>query len=106
MVAPSPDWFIGIYDVSLKNGATWVDSLSLDLVPWDVGTEDGTDFSLDNLPTDPQQPITAINGAPFEGSPVIGNLTFELVAVPLPGAMILFLSGLSDLLGRKFVRKL
>ena len=100
MVAPTPDWFVGVSDVSLKKNGSWINKLSLDLRPWDAGTEEGSSFSLANPPTIPQQGIAPINGSPFVGSPVIGNLTLELVPVPLPGTLVLFLTGFFGLLWR------
>jgi hypothetical protein len=87
MVAPSPDWFVGVSDVSLRSGDSWVQALTVDLHPYDAGTEEGSGFSLSNPATDPQEPITLINGSPFVGSPLIGRLHFTLLTpqvTPLP----------------------
>ena len=46
MIAPSPDWFVGVYDVSLKQDGNWVETLSIDLTPWDAGTKEGADFDF------------------------------------------------------------
>lgn len=79
MVAPSPDWFVGVSDLSLRDQNGWIDALSVNLAPWDAGTEDGTGFSLDNPPTVPQAPIGQPVGAPFIGSPVLAVLAIERV---------------------------
>ncbi len=100
MVAPSPDWFVGVSDVSLRNGDSWVEALTVDLHPYDAGTEEGSGFSLANSATNPQEPITLINGSPFVGSPLIGRLHFTLLtpqATPVPllsGWAVLLLGGL------------
>ena len=97
MVAPSPDWFVGVSDVSLRNGDIWVQELSVDLLPYDAGTEEGSGFSLSNPATNPQEPIALISGAPFVGSPVIGRLHFTLLTPPVPllsGWTVLLLGGL------------
>jgi hypothetical protein len=96
MVAPSPDWFVGVSDVSLRNGGSWVQSLTVDLHPYDAGTEEGSGFSLSNPATDPQEPIALIIGTPFVGSPVIGRLHFTLLTpVPLlSNGALLVLCGL------------
>ena len=100
MVAPSPDWFVGVSDVSLRNGGLWVESLSVDLHPYDAGTEQGSGFSLFNPATNPQEAITLIDGSPFIGSPVIARLHFTLLtpqAAPVPllsGSAALLLVGL------------
>ncbi len=92
MIAPSPDWFVGVYDVALRDASGWIDSLSIDLHPWDAGTEEGDRFSLSNAASNPHQPIALLQANSFNGSPVIGTLSFDLVAVPLPGAALLFAS--------------
>ncbi len=79
MIAPSPDWFVGVYDVSLKQDGNWVETLSIDLTPWDAGTKEGDDFDFGFPATNPHELISKISGTPFVGSPVIGNLTFERI---------------------------
>ena len=61
MLAPSPDWFIGIDSVDLCNNGTWRESLNVTkLPPMDAGTEDGTAFSTGNSATDPHVDIFKI----------------------------------------------
>lgn len=81
MIAPSPDWFAGIHDVSLRNGGTWETNLSIDLFPYDSGTEDGTDYNTSNPATNPQQNISSlVNVAPFNDKKV-ATLTINLESV-------------------------
>ncbi len=96
MVAPSPDWFVGVSDLSLRNGNVWLQALTVDLHPYDAGSEQGSGFSLNTPATNPQEAITLINGSPFVGSPVIGRLHFTLLTpVPLlSGWAVLLLGGL------------
>ena len=79
MIAPSPDWFIGVSGLSLLGeDGNWVPELTVTLYPYDAGTEDGSGYSLGNPATDPLQPITRIRGeAPFSDEP-IGTFTFTL----------------------------
>lgn len=57
MIAPSPDWFLGI-DVSLRDDeGKFVDELTIPLHMYDAGTEDGRSFSFSNPDTEPQMPI-------------------------------------------------
>jgi hypothetical protein len=79
MIAPSSDWFVGVHDVSLKQNGNWVQTLSIDLTPWDAGTKDGNDLDFGLSASSPQQLISKITGFPFIGSPVIANLTFERI---------------------------
>ena len=77
MIAPSPDWFVGISGVSLLDGANgWLQSLVVDLFPYDAGTEDGTEFSLSNPDTNPQGVITGIAGTGKFSSVPMARLTF------------------------------
>ena len=64
MIAPSPDWFVGVSGLSLLDGSgEWVASRTVDLYAWDAGTEDGTEFDLDNVATSPKGVITNLRGA-------------------------------------------
>ena len=80
MVAPSPDWFVGVSDLSLRDESGWIESLTIDLMPWDAGTEDGNTFTLSNPPTNPQSIIAIPPDSPFIGSPVIATLQIEHIA--------------------------
>jgi hypothetical protein len=82
MLAPSPDWFVGVNGLSLLQNGTWVNSLSVDLQPYDAGTEDGNTFSLSNPATEPQGTIAKIAGAPFDVDGVVapvGRFRFERI---------------------------
>ena len=48
MLAPSPDWFVGVRDVNLRVNGEWVERLVFDLRLYDAGTESGERFSLSN----------------------------------------------------------
>ncbi len=48
MVAPSPDWFTGISNLNLYPAESWLNSVTMNLVVYDAGTEGGTEFRLDN----------------------------------------------------------
>ena len=66
MIAPSPDWFIGVDSLLLKDSeGEWIEQLSIDLFGYDAGTEDGDGFSLSNPATDPQAPISKLSGGDF-----------------------------------------
>ena len=63
MIAPSPDWFVGVSGRSLLDSSgSWVSSLTVNLYPWDAGTENGTEFSLSNPATNPRGVITSLRG--------------------------------------------
>ena len=77
-VAPSPDWFVGVSGLSLRNAADdgWQPSLTVELFPYDAGTEEGTEFSLNNAATSPQGTIASIKGTGKFSNEPIATLTF------------------------------
>ena len=72
MVAPSPDWFVGVSGLSLLDAqGNWLSSQTVNLYPWDAGTEEGTEFSLTNSATSPQETITSLRGmGKFSNAPI------------------------------------
>ncbi|WP_353779521.1 spondin domain-containing protein [Winogradskyella sp. 3972H.M.0a.05] len=83
MIAPSPDWMIGVSNLDLRPGGNWVNNLTIDLFPYDAGTENGFGYSTSNPSTNPQGVITNIAGAsgyPFN-STRIATITIELQQV-------------------------
>ena len=78
MIAPSPDWFVGVSGLSLRNDADdgWQPSLTVDLFPYDAGTEEGTEFSLSNAATSPQGTIASIKGTGKFSNEPIATLSF------------------------------
>lgn len=77
MIAPSPDWFVGVHGISLLDPTgAWRDEVVVTLYPYDAGTDDGDDYTAANAEADPHQPIQQLRGvAPFSSAP-IGSLTF------------------------------
>ena len=74
MIAPSPDWFVGVSSLSLYNNG-WRNRV-VDLYPYDAGTENGSGWSLFNAATIPQGVITSIrNTGRFHDNP-IARLSF------------------------------
>lgn len=67
MIAPSPDWFSGLYGLKMwernaDGDEVWYDRFEAYVYAWDAGTEEGDSFSLNNNPTDPKEgmfPFTA-----------------------------------------------
>lgn len=85
MVAPSPDWFVGVHDLDLRQGGRWVDSWVVDLRAYDAGTDDGAAFTSTDIEANPRQPI-ALLGAPFATvGPVLGQFVFTRLT-PVPEA--------------------
>ncbi|UEG50491.1 spondin domain-containing protein [Ferruginibacter lapsinanis] len=61
MVAPSPDWFMGIHDVDLHRNNSWVVDTTINMFVYDAGTEDGDIFGYTNPATMPQQNIQLLS---------------------------------------------
>ena len=77
MIGPSPDWFVGVSGLSLQDDSGhWVDRHVLDLYPYDAGTEEGAEFSLNNPATSPQVAITSIRGMGKFSNQPMARLTF------------------------------
>ena len=82
MVARSPDWFVGVSGLPLLGDqGHWLRSHEVHLYPWDAGTEDGSEFSLNNLATSPQGVITSIRGTGKFSTEPIATLAFALQSV-------------------------
>ncbi|XP_061582239.1 spondin-2a isoform X1 [Cololabis saira] len=57
---PSPDWFVGVDSLNLCEGDQWKQEVTIDLQPYDAGTDSGFTFSSPNFPTSPPENITKI----------------------------------------------
>ncbi|MGI9322852.1 MAG: spondin domain-containing protein [Pseudomonadales bacterium] len=65
MIAPTPDWFLGVDSEPLFMNGAWRDSIVLMLLPYDAGTENGSGFSLSNADTIPTEPIARVHEGPL-----------------------------------------
>ncbi|HYE95409.1 MAG TPA: spondin domain-containing protein [Rubricoccaceae bacterium] len=54
MVAPSPDWFIGVSGFDLRPNGQWVDAVTVPLVVYDAGTDSGQTYTAPDEPTVPR----------------------------------------------------
>lgn len=85
MIAPSPDWFVGVHDLDLRVGNGWAEQIVVDLWGYDAGTDHGLDFISADIDAVPRQPIRLL-GSPFRTSdPALGTFTFTRVtSIPEP----------------------
>jgi hypothetical protein len=82
MIAPSPDWFVGVDSLNLYENDEFVDEKVITLYAYDAGTDSGTTYTSPNEPTDPPETIFKIEGYPFfyEDELVpLGTFTFSKV---------------------------
>ena len=84
MIGPSPDWFVGVSRLSLLSGGQWRSRHSVNLYPYDAGTEDGEEFSLSNPATSPQGTITSIRGTGKFSNEPMATLSFVRKDAPPP----------------------
>lgn len=87
MIGPSPDWFVGVSGLELRDSNGWLDQVVVDLRPYDGGTRDANVFALFGPQTTPPDPITLITTQTGQliGPGSLGSFTFErLVDEPEP----------------------
>ncbi len=81
MVAPSPDWFVGVNSLELFDGANWSPMETITLFTYDAGTDSGLMYTSPDADTQPPDPITLIEGYPFfyeGGVREVGTFEFVL----------------------------
>lgn len=59
-IVPSPDWFVGVDSLDLCKGEKWLEELSVDLNPFDAGTDQGYTFTAPNWSENPPKPVIEI----------------------------------------------
>ena len=82
MVAPSPDWFVGVHNLSLLVDGAFVDDLTVQLSVYDSGTDSGLRYVSADDDTQPPAPISLLTSDPADspfinGQPVAGTFVFE-----------------------------
>ena len=64
MIAPSPDWFVGVSGMPLMEGGCWRERIEVDLVGYDAGTDSGATFTARDANVTPHEPIGLIRELP------------------------------------------
>ncbi len=92
MVAPSPDWFIGVHGQELRANNCWVNSLTINLAVYDAGTDSGVTYISSNFDTNPRgiiQRLTSAtgdtdfqNGVHRASGAFIASMTITRIASP------------------------
>ena len=85
MVAPSPDWFVGVHGLDLIQDGRWAKEIVVDLLPYDAGTDDGASFASADIEPAQHQSIRRLTSFPFENTGRMGTFTFRLLDPELPG---------------------
>lgn len=77
---PSPDWFVGVDSLNLCEGNQWKQEVTVDLHPYDAGTDSGFTFSSPNFPTSPPENITKVGMLPvLTSTSCAHNLTLHYI---------------------------
>lgn len=62
MIAPSPDWFVGVGSVPLCQNGHWVPRYERPLMAYDAGTDEGPTFTSPDMPNRYRTPISRFDG--------------------------------------------
>jgi hypothetical protein len=84
MVAPSPDWFVGVSALPLFENGQWIERAAIDLRPWDAGTDGGRSYESPDVPLNPRQPIARLTGFPVAATGAEGPPMGRFVVERLP----------------------
>jgi hypothetical protein len=82
MIAPSPDWFVGVSGLRLFVEGGWVEEQVVELYPYDAGTDGGTGYTSPDEPMDEPEAIYSLETEPLlvEGRvPALGVFRFTRV---------------------------
>jgi hypothetical protein len=82
MIAPSPDWFVGVDSLNLFKNGSFIKEKTVVLYAYDSGTDSGTNYTSPDEPTMPPVPIYLIETSPFlyNNSIVpVGTFTFTKI---------------------------
>jgi hypothetical protein len=87
MLGPTPDWFVGVSGVPLRENDQWLLQVVVDLMPYDGGTRSANEWALFGELTSPPEPIRRITAESGEriGPDSLGTMTFTLLSQRVPG---------------------
>ncbi|BES98927.1 serine-type endopeptidase inhibitor activity [Nesidiocoris tenuis] len=64
MIDPSPDWIVGVSGLELcLSNCSWLETKTLNLYPWDAGTDSGVTYTSPDMATEPQDHIRRITNS-------------------------------------------
>jgi len=84
MIAPSPDWFVGVSGFNLCENGTWVSNKTIDLKVYDAGTDDGKTYTAKDQVTVPKGVITELRSGMHNENgliPKFATLSINLTAL-------------------------
>jgi hypothetical protein len=74
MLAPSPDWFVGVSSLNMFRDGEWIDNISIELFAYDAGTDSGENYTSPNQTTNPPENISKIDTSPFKVNETITSV--------------------------------
>lgn len=81
MIAPSPDWFAGVHDLyPVSRSGVWWSSFSVDLQPYDAGSDGGDTYGSPNDSLNPPLVVAEIN---VDSYPVTNVFVKDGVVLPV-----------------------
>jgi len=81
MLAPSPDWFVGLHNFDLHDGVAFTQSIVVDAILYDSGTDSGVSYESNSSDTQPRDPILPTSSEAQDTSFIDGQ--------PAPGQFII-----------------
>lgn len=84
MLAPSPDWFVGVSGLNLFENGNWVNQKVVTLFTYDAGTDSGAVYTSPNQDTVPQEPIRVLDTGAFANGKPVGTYTFTRLTPSTP----------------------
>ena len=79
MIAPSPDWFVGVDSFLLRNDGKWIDNQTFELVGWDSGTDSGESFTSEDADTNPREAISMLDQDNLFNGNALGTIVIEKI---------------------------
>ena len=82
MIAPSPDWFVGVSGLDMCENGTWVPNKTIGLKAYDAGTDDGANYTAGDQTSEPKMPISLLRSGIHHSNgviPQLGTFSFELI---------------------------
>ena len=77
MIAPSPDWYLGVVNINLLENEEFVGEKNVTALLYDAGTDSGTDYTSSNKVTNPQESISQLSYAALSNGTVLSTVTFR-----------------------------
>ncbi len=90
MIAPSPDWYIGVRNFDLRSGGNWISSSTQTFTNYDAGTDNGSGFTSGNSASSDNVALLSVaHSDRFAGMGGQTIATLSFTQVPEPSTTLL-----------------